>query len=187
MKDFIKAIKLTLLLGAFLCVGYVAVLWIFSLCAAPNVGRAEVLKSNGRTVGATHIGQSFTDNRYFWGRPSAVGYDASASAGSNQPPGDSAYLATVNARIDTFMRHHPYLKRSEVPAEMVTASASGLDPDITPQSARVQIRRVAKARGIAPQRIATLVTEHTEKPFLGFLGPPTVNVLQLNIALDHLK
>ena len=92
----------------------------------------------------------FTEDIYFWGRPSCAGdgYDASSSAGSNKGPANEEYLAEVEARIDTFLLHHPYLQRKEVPAEMVTASASGLDPDITPASAYVQVKRVAEARGM---------------------------------------
>ena len=92
----------------------------------------------------------FTEDIYFWGRPSCAGdgYDASSSAGSNKGPANEEYLAEVEARIDTFLLHHPYLQRKEVPAEMVTASASGLDPDITPVSAYVQVKRVAEARGM---------------------------------------
>jgi potassium-transporting ATPase KdpC subunit len=100
-----------------------------------------------------------TEDIYFWGRPSCAGdgYDATSSAGSNKGPTNAEYLAEVEARIDTFLKHHPYLSRKEVPAEMVTASGSGLDPDITPACAYVQVQRVAKARGMSEETVKAIV------------------------------
>ena len=121
----------------------------------------------------------------FWGRPSAADYTADASAGSNKGPTNPEYLEDVEVRIDTFLVHHPYLKRNEVPAEMVTASGSGLDPHITPQSAEVQIKRVAKARGMQEDKVRKIVEENTEAPLLGLFGTAKVNVLKLNVALDQ--
>ena len=140
---------------------------------------------NGKIVGAANIGQKFTKNTYFWGRPSAVDYKANASAGSNKGPTNAIYLKEVELRIDTFLVYHPYLKRSEVPVEMVTASGSGLDPDITPECAYVQAERVAKARGMSTEAVRSVVEEQIEKPLLGFFGPAKVNVLKLNVALDE--
>ena len=111
-------------------------------------GNAEVVTLDGKVVGAANVGQKFTKDIYFWGRPSAADYTADASAGSNKGPTNPEYLEDVEVRIDPFLVHHPYLKRNEVPAEMVTASGSGLDPHITPQSAEVQIKRVAKSSGV---------------------------------------
>ena len=132
-----------------------------------------------------NVGQKFTKDIYFWGRPSAADYTADASAGSNKGPTNPEYLEDVEVRIDTFLVHHPYLKRNEVPAEMVTASGSGLDPHITPQSAEVQIKRVAKARGMQEDKVRKIVEENTEAPLLGLFGTAKVNVLKLNVALDQ--
>ncbi len=181
----IKSVKLTLLLCLLLGVGYVFVLWIFAQVASPNKGNAELLTVNGKVIGAANVGQGFTKDIYFWGRPSAVNYKADASGGSNKSVANKEYLQTVKERIDVFLMHHPYLKRSEVPAEMVTASGSGLDPDITPQCAFVQIKRVAQARGMNESAVKEIVEKQIEKPFLGIFGTTKINVLKLNAALDE--
>lgn len=187
MKTLWKSFKITLAFCVFFSVFYVLVLWIFAQFAGPNKGNAEVATLNGKVVGATNVGQMFTKDIYFWGRPSAAGdgYDASSSAGSNKGPTNEEYLAEVAARVDTFLVHHPYLSRKEVPAEMVTASGSGLDPDITPAGAYVQVRRVAEARGMNEEAVKAIVDKVVEKPLLGLFGTEKVNVLKLNIALEE--
>lgn len=187
MKNLIKSIKLTLVFCVFLSVCYVLVLWAYAQFAAPGEGgNVETVTLNGKVVGVANVGQRFTQDIYFWGRPSCAGdgYDASSSAGSNKGPANEEYLAEVEARIDTFLLHHPYLQRKEVPAEMVTASASGLDPDITPASAYVQVKRVAEARGMDEATVRGIVDKAVEKPLLGLFGTAKVNVLKLNIALE---
>lgn len=186
ISTLFKSFKLTLAFCVVFSIGYIFILWIFAQVASPNNGNAEVIELNGRVVGATNVAQQFTKDIYFWGRPSCAGdgYDASSSAGSNKGPSNEAYLAEVEARIDTFLVHHPYLTREEVPAEMVTASASGLDPDISPRAARVQAERVARARGLSPEKVMALIDAHTEGPLLGIFGPAKVNVLKLNVALE---
>jgi|WetSurMetagenome_2_1015567.scaffolds.fasta_scaffold173625_2 potassium-transporting ATPase KdpC subunit len=188
MKTFIKSIRFTLVFCIFLAVSYILVLWIFARVAGPNKGNVAVSQLNGKVVGATNVGQSFTKDIYFWGRPSCAGngYDATKSSGSNKAPTNSAYLKEVDKRITVFLKHHPYLKRKDVPAEMVTASGSGLDPDISPESAYIQVRRIAMARGCSEKIIKTVVDKSIEKPLLGFLGTERVNVLKLNISLDEL-
>lgn len=188
MKSFIKAFRLTLVFCVFLSVTYILVLWLFAKVAGPNDGNAEVATLDGKVVGAANVGQQFTQDIYFWGRPSCAGdgYDAASSGGSNKGPTNPEYLAEVEARIDTFLVHHPYLQRKDVPAEMVTASGSGLDHDITPQCARVQVKRVAAARGMSEQQVADLVEKSIQSPFLGLFGTEKVNVLKLNIALEEL-
>lgn len=185
MKNLAKSIKITLVLAVFFAISYVAVLFVFSLAfGRGEQGSAEwVTTSDGRVVGAANVGQRFTKDIYFWGRPG--GYAADASGGSNKGPTNPEYLAEVEVRIDTFLAAHPYLERSEVPAEMVTASGSGLDPDITPQCAYVQVKRVAQARGIPEERVLDIVRENTTAPLLGLIGTPRVNVLKLNVALDE--
>lgn len=181
----IKSVKITLMFCLLLGVSYVLVLWIFSLVASPGKGNAELITLNGKVVGAANVGQEFTKNTYFWGRPSAANYAADASAGSNKSATNKEYLKEVENRIRTFLVHHPYLKRSEVPIEMVTASGSGLDPDITPQCAYVQIKRVAGARGISEGAVKEIVEKQIQKPFLGIFGTAKVNVLKLNVALEE--
>lgn len=187
MKNFIKSLRLTLVFCIFFSVFYVMVLWLFTQLASPNKGNAEIAVVNGKVVGAANVGQMFTKDIYFWGRPSMAGngYDATSSAGSNKGPANDEYLNEIKVRIDTFLIHHPYLSRKDVPAEMVTASASGLDPDITPQCAYIQIKRVAKARKMDENKITEIVNKSIEKPFLGLFGTEKINVLKLNIALDE--
>lgn len=189
MKTLLKSIKITLVFCVFFSVFYILVLWLFARVAGPNQGNAEVVTLNGKVVGAANVGQKFTEDIYFWGRPSCAGdgYDATSSSGSNKGPTNPEYLAEVKSRIDTFLVHHPYLSRKDVPAEMVTASGSGLDPDITPQSAYVQVKRVAQARGMDVEEVRRIVDKAVEKPLLGVFGTEKVNVLKLNIALEETK
>lgn len=189
MKTLLKSIKITLVFCVFFSVFYILVLWLFARVAGPNQGNAEVVTLNGKVVGAANVGQKFTEDIYFWGRPSCAGdgYDATSSSGSNKGPTNPEYLAEVKSRIDTFLVHHPYLSRKDVPAEMVTASGSGLDPDITPQSAYVQVKRVTQARGMDVEEVRRIVDKAVEKPLLGVFGTEKVNVLKLNIALEETK
>ena len=189
MKTLLKSIKITLVFCVFFSVFYILVLWLFARVAGPNQGNAEVVTLNGKVVGAANVGQKFTEDIYFWGRPSCAGdgYDATSSSGSNKGPTNPEYLAEVKSRIDTFLVHHPYLSRKDVPAEMVTASGSGLDPDITPQSAYVQVKRVAQARGMDVEEVRRIVDKAVEKPLLGVFGTEKVNVLKLNISLEETK
>ena len=186
ISTLFKSFKLTIAFSLLFSICYIFVLWIFAQVAGPNKGNAEVLELNGKVVGAANVGQNFTEDIYFWGRPSCAGdgYDASSSAGSNKGPSNEEYLSEIKARIDTFLVHHPYLTREEVPAEMVTASASGLYPDISPKAAYAQVQRVAQARGLSPESVMALVNANTEGPLLGLFGPEKVNVLKLNIALE---
>ena len=171
MKTLLKSLKITLVFCVFFSVFYILVLWLFAQVAGPNKGNAEVATLDGKVVGA----------------PSCAGdgYDATSSSGSNKGVTNPEYLSEVEARIDTFLVHHPYLSRREVPAEMVTASASGLDPDITPECAYVQVKRVAQARGLTEHQVKEIVDKSVEKPFLGLFGTEKVNVLKLNIALEE--
>ena len=179
--------KLTLAFCVFFSVFYILILWVFAQVASPNEGNAEVAMLDDKVVGAANVGQMFTKDIYFWGRPSCAGdgYDATSSAGSNKGPTNPEYLDEVKTRIDTFLVHHPYLNRADVPAEMVTASGSGLDPHITPQCAYVQVKRVAQARGWREEQVKAIVDESVEKPLLGLFGTEKVNVLKLNIALEE--
>jgi potassium-transporting ATPase KdpC subunit len=192
MKSTILAsVKLTAICLVFLSVVYPALIWAVAQ-VSPNQGKGFVVNdepspNKGSRYYYTNIAQSFTEDKYFWSRPSAVGYNAAGSAGSNKGPSNAEYLKQVSERIDTFMVHHPYLSRKEVPAEMVTASGSGLDPDISVQLANVQVKRIATARHLEEKKVQELVRLQTQKPLLGIFGPSKINVLQLNMALDQIK
>jgi K+-transporting ATPase ATPase C chain len=187
MKTYIiQAIRLTVVLTILLCVIY-PVFITFAGKLSKGGGDGETIMVNGKVVGYANVGQSFTKLKYFWGRPSAVGYNAAGSGGSNKGPGNPDYLKDVKNRVDTLLKYHPYLKLSDIPADIVTASGSGLDPDISPQAAQIQIKWVAAYRKLDEKSVAQLVNEHTEGPFLGLFGPSKVNVLKLNVALDQLK
>lgn len=185
MKNLMKSLRITIAFCIVLSVLYIGVLWVYGQFFSPGKGNAEVVTLNGKVVGAANVGQKFTKDIYFWGRPSAVDYTADGSGGSNKGPTNEEYLNEVEVRIDSFLVHHPYLKRSEVPAEMVTASASGLDPHITPACAYVQVGRVAKARNLSEADVKAIVEKQIEKPFLGLFGTEKVNVLKLNVAMDE--
>ncbi|MDR3712980.1 MAG: K(+)-transporting ATPase subunit C [Puia sp.] len=154
---------------------------------APGQGRGETLSVNGKVVGYANIGQKFDQDKYFWSRPSAVAFNAAGSAGSNKGPSNPDYLKDVQAHIDTFLVHNPGVRKEEIPAELVTYSGSGLDPDLSPAGARVQVKRIAVVRGIPEATLYDLVNTQTEKPLLGLFGPAKVNVLKLNLALDRIK
>jgi potassium-transporting ATPase KdpC subunit len=185
-KNLLISIKLTIALLIVLTVLYP--LFIAAVGRlAPGGGRGETLSVNGKVVGYARIGQKFTDDKYFWSRPSAVDYNAAGSAGSNKGPTNPDYLAVVQARVDTVLAHNPGVRKELIPADLVTASGSGLDPHISPQAARIQIARIAGVRGLTPQVLESLVNTYTEHPLLGIFGPERVHVLRLNIALDQLQ
>jgi potassium-transporting ATPase KdpC subunit len=186
MKNFFISIKLTLILVV-ICAGLFPLLVALVGKLAPGGGRGETISVNGKVVGYANVGQKFSADKYFWSRPSAVEYNAAGSAGSNKGPTNPDYLKIVQDRIDTFLVHNPGIKKEDIPAEMVTASGSGLDPDISPASAYVQVKRIATVRGLQEDKVKTLVAAHVDKPLLGMLGPSKVNVLKLNVALDELK
>ncbi|WP_026629085.1 K(+)-transporting ATPase subunit C [Dyadobacter alkalitolerans] len=182
--NIFPAIKLTIVTLLFFCVVYPAVVWVIAQMT-PDGGRGETVTADGKRYYA-NIGQKFTADRFFNSRPSAVEYNAAGSGGSNKGPSNPEYLAVVHARIDTFLVHNPGVDKKDIPVELVTASGSGLDPDISPKAALIQVKRVAAARKVSEERVAQLVSEHTEKPLLGMFGPQKVNVLSLNIALEKL-
>ena len=163
---------------------YPAVVWGIAQLA-PNNGKGETISVNGKVVGYQKIGQKFDKSMYFWGRPSAVDYNAAGSAGSNKGASNADYLAIVQKRIDTLLLVHPYLQKSDIPADMVTASGSGLDPNISPEGALMQVKRVANERKLSEDKVKKLVESKIEKPAV--MGTSLVNVLLLNVALDELQ
>ncbi len=184
-KNLLISLKLTLVM-VILCSVFYPLLIASIGKATPGGGKGKTLSVNGKVVGYELVGQKFTDDKYFWSRPSAVDYNAAGSAGSNKGPSNPDYLKIVQDRIDTFLAHNPGKKKEEIPADLVTASGSGLDPDISPVSAYVQVKRIADVRGLAEEKVNALVDQYVDKPFLA-MGPSKVNVLKLNIALDELK
>jgi K+-transporting ATPase ATPase C chain len=186
-NNILPAIKLTLVCIVVFAVLYPLAIWGIAYFVAPNHGNGEVVMQKGKVVGYALIGQSFTQAKYFNGRPSAVGYNAAGSGGSNKAPNNPDYLTSVKFAIDTFLLNNPTVKKEDVPVELVTASGSGLDPDISPKAALVQVPRIAKARHINEDKLKELIKEHIEAPLLGFLGPAKVNVLKLNVSLDNLN
>jgi K+-transporting ATPase ATPase C chain len=184
---FLPAVKLTVILLVILAGIYpLAIAAIGKL--TPGHGDGETVSYKGRVVGYALEGQKFTKDKYFWSRPSAVNYQADGSGGSNKGPTNADYLhKDVQGRIDTFLKHNPDVTKEQIPAELVTASGSGLDPDLSPAGAEIQVARIAKTRGITAAEIDQLISSNTEKPLLGLFGPPKVNVLKLNVALDELK
>jgi K+-transporting ATPase ATPase C chain len=176
-------VMLTLLTGVI----YPALVTGLAQALFPDQANGSVIRdSQGQAVGSALIGQPFSENKYFWGRPSATGpypYNAGASSGSNLGPTNPALADAVKARIEALRAADPENK-TPVPVDLITASASGLDPHISPAAAEYQINRVAKARQIDPKMIQEMVQSHTEGRQWGFFGESRVNVLALNLALD---
>lgn len=154
--------------------------------AFPEQAGGSLLLRDGKPVGSSLIGQNFSDPKYVWGRPSATGpmaNNASASSGSNQGPLNPALTDAVKGRIEALRAAEPG-NTAPVPVDLVTASASGLDPHVSVAAALYQATRVAKARGLPTEQVRRLIEQHTEAQLFGFLGEPRVNVLKLNLALD---
>lgn len=157
--------------------------------AFPHQANGSLITSNGKAVGSTLIGQSFSSPEYFWSRPSATSpmpYNAANSSGSNLGPLNPALMENVKARIEQ-LKTADAASKPLVPVDLVTASGSGLDPDISPAAAEYQISRVAKTRGVDETKVRELVASYTKNRQLGVLGEPRVNVLELNLALDDLQ
>jgi K+-transporting ATPase ATPase C chain len=188
MKSQLRAaaalfLVLTLLTG----VAYPLLVWAIAQAAFPHQANGSVILRDGKPVGSELIGQSFDDPRYFWGRPSATdpAYNSASSTGSNLGPTNRDLLKAVKERVEAIRKAHPE-QTGPVPADLVTASGSGLDPHISPAAAEYQVVRMAKTRGLNANRVRQIVAEHTEGRTLGVLGEPRVNVLRLNLALDEL-
>ena len=185
MKNYIKpAIVLTL--------GMVAIIGVYTFVIfgiakiTPNKGLGEQFTVNGKKQYA-NIGQQFTLPKYFHGRPSAVDYNAAGSGGSNKGPNNQEYLDEVQKRIDTLLLQNPTMKNVKIPVDLITASGSGLDPNISVPAAEFQIDRVAKARNISTEKVKELITQNASDENIIFFAPQKVNVLKLNAALENLK
>ena len=177
-------VVMTLLLG----IVYPLVITGISMVAFPRQAEGSLILNDGKLVGSALIGQAFSDPKHFWGRPSATTpqpYNGMASGGSNLGPLNPALIDAVKANARALHDADPD-NRQPVPVELVTASASGLDPEISPAAARYQAGRVARARGIATAEVEALIAAHERGRLLGFIGEPRVNVLELDLALDGL-
>lgn len=179
-------VAMTLITG----VAYPLVVTAVAQAAFPSQANGSMIVVDGKTVGSSLIGQFFDQPQYFWGRPSDAnssaapsGYDASNSAGSNLGPTSKTLIDQITSRVDAERKANG---DGPVPVDLVTASASGLDPDISPAAADYQVARVAKARGMTEDAVRAIVARHTSQPLLGFLGEARVNVLELNLDLDGL-
>jgi potassium-transporting ATPase KdpC subunit len=165
---------------------YPALVTVVAQMIFPRQANGSLIVKDGTAIGSSLIGQTFDDQKYFWGRPSATspfGYNAGASSGSNLSPTNPDLIKAVQGRVDTLRAADPG-NTSPVPVDLVTASGSGLDPHISPAAALYQVPRVARARKLDASVVQHLVEQHTEGRTLGVLGEPRVNVLQLNLALD---
>jgi potassium-transporting ATPase KdpC subunit len=186
IRSLVAMLAFTIICGAV----YPAVVWAIGQGAFNHQANGSIIKLNGTAVGSSMIGQTFTSARYFHPRPTALVvngkefYDASTSGGSNLGPNSKVLAMTVAARLKAVEQTYG-VTATQVPADLVTASFSGLDPDISVRNARIQAPVVAKARGIPVARVLDLISKRTDDPTLGFLGSTRINVLDLNLALDR--
>jgi K+-transporting ATPase ATPase C chain len=187
LKQLIPGLRITLVLTVLTGILYPAVVTGLSQIFFRRQANGTLIEKDGRVVGSSLIGQTFTRPEYFHSRPSAAGsdgYDASASSGSNLGPTSKKLIDRVKADVQKFRQENPDY-RGPIPADLVTASGSGLDPHISPASAQAQAVRIAEVRGVPVERVNQLIAQFTEAPSLGFLGDPRINVLHLNLALDQ--
>ena len=186
-QQILPGLRIKLFMTLVLGIAYPLLITGISQIIFPHQANGSLIKTGDRLIGSELIGQNFSKPEYFHPRPSAAGsngYDAAASNGSNYGPTNQKLFDRVKASADQFRKENPNYQ-GPIPADLLTASASGLDPHISPDSARAQLARVAKARSVQPEAIDRYISEFTERPDLGFLGEPRVNVLTLNLALDQ--
>ena len=185
LEQLWPAVRMTLVLTVLTGMLYPALVTGIAQAIFPRQANGSLIEANGKVIGSELIGQKFSKPEYFQGRPSAAGdgYDAASSGATNFGPTNQKLAERIKTDAEKFRKENPEFS-GNVPADLLTSSASGLDPDLSPASAAAQVSRVAKARGIAPDQIQEFVQRYTEARQLGFLGEPRVNVLKLNLALD---
>jgi potassium-transporting ATPase KdpC subunit len=189
MRSMMIAIKMTVVLTVLLGILYPLVMVAVAHIAFPSQADGSLIYRNGVPIGSSLIGQNFKSSGYFRSRPSAAGdkgYDPTSSSGSNLGPTNKSFIDSVKQRLKIVLEENRGVQASQVPVDMVTASGSGLDPEISPAAAEIQVQRVAKARGVNEETVRDLVKSHTRPRWAGFLGEPGVNIIELNLALDQL-
>jgi potassium-transporting ATPase KdpC subunit len=192
LKTIFQAVRQTILWSLIAGVAYPIVMTLMAQSLFPHQANGSLVQRNGKIIGSALMAQQFQGTNYFWPRPSACTYGSSpsgivASSGSNLGPTSGTLRSNVLNNISGFISGNNLASNTVVPADMVYASASGLDPHISPQAARLQIARVAVSRGLPEQQVKDLVEKFVEQPQWGLFGEPRVNVLLLNTALDELK
>ena len=189
MRNFITALVATTVLTVLTGIVYPLAVWGIAQTIFPAQAGGSLIVAGNKVVGSSLIGQNFSSPRYFQSRPSAAGdkgYDAANSSGSNLGPTNKALIDAVKLRLKSFIESNPAANPRQVPVDLVTASGSGLDPEISPAAAGLQVARVAHARGISEDQVRQLIAENTRPRSAGIFGEPGVNVLLLNLALDRL-
>ena len=191
MKALVRDLKTSIIavfcLAVLLCLIYPLVVWGMAQLFFPHQANGSLIIRDGKIVGSELLAQNFTDSRYFHPRPSFAGdqgYDAANSGGGNQGPISRKLIETIEQRVADYRSQNNLSPDVKIPADAVTASASGLDPDIGIQNAQLQARRVARARGIPEQKLLEMIETLSEPRYLGILGNPRVNIIKLNLALD---
>jgi K+-transporting ATPase ATPase C chain len=191
MKTWMRQLKISLFVSlltlVLLCGVYPLLVWGISQAAFSGRANGSLIKREGIVVGSELLGQNFAAEKYFHPRPSAAGngYDAANSSGSNLGPTSRKLFDAIKDRVAAYRKENGLPDGVLIPADAVTASGSGLDPEISPANARLQVGRIARARGLETSRVEALLKTHTRGRFLGILGDPGVNVLALNLALDE--
>jgi K+-transporting ATPase ATPase C chain len=190
MRSFMKtqlwpAVSILLAFTVITGFAYPAAVTAAAQAVFPSQANGSMITVDGAAIGSSLIGQTFDDPKYFSGRPSAAGagYDATLSGGSNLAPTSQSLIDRITAQVDALRKANG---NAPIPVDLVTTSASGLDPDISPAAAKYQVQRVAQARGMTDAQVQALVDKHTSQPFLGFIGAASVHVLELNLDLDGL-
>ncbi|MET0693754.1 MAG: potassium-transporting ATPase subunit KdpC [Propionibacteriaceae bacterium] len=182
LRQLLTGLRALVVLTVLLGIAYPVAVWGIGQAAFSDQANGSLIVRDNQVVGSSRVGQNFEGDDWFASRPSAADYDALASAGSNAGPSDPDLIASIEkSRAEIAQRDG--VPVADVPPDAVTASASGLDPYISPAYAEIQVDRVAKARGLSPDQVTALVAAHTQGRILGFLGEPRVNVLELNLAL----
>lgn len=183
----LKSIRLVFVLLVICGLGYPLLLTGVSQVLMPAQAEGSLLENKaGEIIGSRLIGQSFTDPGYFHGRISSINYDAAGSGTPNYSPSNEEMIERTKSDMAKFLEENPAVKKTDIPADLVTNSGSGLDPDVSLQGANIQVSRVAKERGISEKSLYDLIDKHTEGRSLGLFGEPRINVLEINIALDDM-